>query len=384
MKKEKSEKRAVHRVCTRESIIRTCMGGEYTPQKLEGVAESCRVTPGGLFNIWPFSVLGVKATTCSHLMAIDTKEFVRSSIDNDIFRNLSNSIAKPHVDRTNYNGFVENGVFALIYLLTRHANECVVLTNFRQTVTRIMKDPFMTLDSLNWSDISLYWGQRHLTVPGNNRPLFEAQVSQCLSRPTVRFLLSLVTIVGDTGVHHANILLYDKHTGLLERFDPYQTQLQDFHTDELDAELEALFASITRRKVLRDLRLSRVRFIKPVNVQKKIGFGLQELAEGEGAETTGDPIGFCQPWTIMYADARMSLPNQDPATIPELLQSIAKDKNIGLTELIRPYSQHLHEVNKKVLLAYMRNKGLREHGDRVLAIYGLFLDQLLQYASVLL
>jgi len=361
--------------CTRDAIIRVCKGADNRVDDLEKVAKACHVTPKGLANIWPFSVIGVKRTTCSQLWAVDTESLLRQGLDKHMLQQLESITSHPTVQSTDcYDGYIENGVFALLFLLKRNHKECVILPNFNKTIQRILKYKDMTLERLDWSHISILWKNQQLTLPGHSVSGFIEKACMCLSKNKGRFLLSLITIVSDDNLHHANILLYDKVTGLLERFDPYQSQLKEFHTVELDCHLTKLFKKIVGKNFKR--------FISPVELPLDIRIGLQHKQEEEQQQTS-EESGFCQPWTIMYADTRMSLPNQDPLSIPELFEILAKDKSLSLTQFIRNYAQNLLEVNNKVYMTYwLKHPELYDYLDTRLPMYALFLEQLMEYAAV--
>jgi hypothetical protein len=362
-------------ICTRDAILRACSVRRSSIGGVRKVANSCNVEVRGFSSIWPFSMLGVRWSTCAQLMMVNPEDLLRKGLDMHMLEQLLLVTDKPNVSLTDYDGYIENGIFALLFLLKRNHKECVILTNFEKTVKRIMKYKDMTLERLDWSDISILWDHQKLSVPGKNVDMFIQGAAKCLSKASGRFMLSLITIVSDHNVHHANILLFDKITGILERFDPYQVQLEDFHTEELDIELEKLFRKIVPSKFKS--------FIRPVNLSQAVRDGLQQKAEREDEQTPNDPLGFCQPWTIMYADARMSLPNQDPSSIPELFQLMASDRDLSLTSFIRNYAQNLEEVNNKVYMSYLMNHPeFHKYIDPRIPMYALFMEELFEYAAV--
>jgi len=162
-----------------------------------------------------------------------------------------------------------------------------------------------------------------LVVPGRDQAVYESKVKACLdANPTRRYFMSLLSLVSRDGTTHANIVIFDKATGILERFDSYQAQLEPFETKQLDAELLTLFTRITGRK---DIQM-----LAPPDLSAVQRQGLQFVAEAEGKQrlsifdpftgrtlVAGDPYGYCFPWGFLYIQARFMFPDMDPAFIPE-------------------------------------------------------------------
>jgi hypothetical protein len=362
-------------LCTREAILRACDSSD--PEEIRKVQKICKVTADKNFiDVWPFNQIRLKQRTCDKLLRLDNKVLLKQTLDEQTLQRLLSVSKQPYTAVTNYKGYIEHGIFALLFLLKRNHNECVVITNIERTMRRIIQYPDITLERLDWSDIGIYWRDGVMTVPGKQLRAFVESSQQCLQKPTTRFFLCLITLVSKDQIHHANILLYDKMTGLLERFDSYQTQLEtSFHTKQLDENLDALFRQIAPTEYQR--------FLKPIRLSLRVRNGLQYKAELENQQTPNDPIGFCQPWTVLYADARLSLPNQDPSSIPELIEMIADSEHLSLTEFIRNYAQHLQEIQQRIYLNYwLKHPEYQKYKDPRIPMYALFLEELVEYASV--
>ena len=361
--------------CSEENIIRACETNEFSLDKIEEIGSACKITVSpSILNFWPFTRLNRKERICKRLVEVDSTNVLRQTLDQRVLTRLAAISNRPLVKSTNYDSYIENGIFALLFLIKRNQRECVVLANFKEIIERILRLKDMTLERLAWSDISIYWSDGKMSVPGDLQS-FIAKSRKCIAGRATRFLLSLVTIVSITNMHHANILIYDKVTGILERFDPYQTQLNEFRTEELDRMLHALFKKVDRDNYRR--------FIKPVQLPDNTRMGLQQKAEAENEENPSDPIGFCQPWTVMYADARLSLPNQDPASIPEMLEIMAHDKNLSLTQFIRNYADSLQSISNRICIDFLiHHPEYKHYKDQRIPMYALFLQELLEYSAI--
>ena len=63
----------------------------------------------------------------------------------------------------------------------------------------------------------------------------------------VRFIIIKLTLVTEAGSTHANIIIYDKKTGIFERFDPYGN-VPYLNTKHLDEILENKFSKFCKGK----------------------------------------------------------------------------------------------------------------------------------------
>ena len=177
-------------------------------------------------------------------------------------------------------------------------------------------------------------------------------------------------------MHHANILLYDKVTHIAERFEPYQAFPSNLGMESFDLALEALFMRIDP-----DFE----EFIGPPNIDffRKVGLQLQQEQEGE--LTTLDPVGFCQPWTFLYADTRLSFPDQQPESIPDLYKTWVADQNMTLTAFIRNYAESLYQTSRTVFRRYLEDdhSEISNIQDPESRLFAIALKQLSIYKTVM-
>lgn len=262
---------------------------------------------------------------------------------------------------TGYRGVVQNGVFALVYLLKRSPGDCAVVASLDRTLRLILQNENLQWFQIRWEDIGFVWQNGELFVPYQ----FQEAAARCLSRQP-RFLLALCTLVrGD--VIHANILLYDTLLGELERFDPYEKQSSVFQTRLLDENLKQVFQQLPGFQVM----------VTPPDIRGSIRKGLQARAEAEGEQHPQDPWGFCQPWTILYADARLALPNQDRSSFPELFQAMARRHGGSLTRLIRSYAEAMNQTKIQLQTEFLLNEpSYQQYTDPRVPLYALLLQEL--------
>jgi hypothetical protein len=72
---------------------------------------------------------------------------------------------------------------------------------------------------------------------------FWEEWAKAMNDPTIRFIVALVTIRAQQSVGHANVIIYDKNTHEVERFDPHgRWEIERFNHASLDAQLKEEFS----------------------------------------------------------------------------------------------------------------------------------------------
>jgi len=316
--------------------------------------------------------------TCARLLSLHPPDLDYLPVDvqlNDFIRDV---LQKPPVEETKFRGYAETAVFALLYLLRRNASECVVLSNFRRLADKLLLQKVGTLDDipfLEWSDIGFSYSDSTLEYPGGRREKYLEGMKTCLGMKGTRFVINVMTLISQNGSAHANIVLYDRVMHVVERFDPYQVQLPGMDLPRLDRELEKLF-----REVDPDLQ----DFLSPPDINFFARHGLQLEQESEDEMNYLDPVGFCMPWTILYADTRLSFPDQDPRSIPDLYRKAVADDNSSLTAFIRNYTDHLFKTSFTIFNRYLDSKEeYEDYDDARVPMLAIMLQQLSIYKTVM-
>ena len=137
------------------------------------------------------------------------------------------------------------------------------------------------------------------------------------------------------GIDHSNVLVYDKKTNTIERFEPHGSS-NDFDQDVLDSWLSDY--------VKHELS-SKIKYINPSSV---CPMGLQTLHE----KTETHHTGFCGLWTIWYLDLRLSYPD---VPSDKLLKIASKHlKELGFTTFIYNYSRFVINFTKEFKKKYSK------------------------------
>jgi hypothetical protein len=327
------------------------------PCNLEGTAAACSddklPMPAcdtlGYFRTWPFTYMNKRSSLCDEFLRRHPEYALKISVDKRLDEFLASVLERPDLTFTKYDGYVQYAFLGMMYLMQRCPHECVLFSNLDQTIKRLWAHKDESMEFVDWSDIGVLWRPHPLSkrfrasFPGGRQIYIDAAKRCQTKQKKGRFILSILTLANESQDYHANILMYDRETHQLERFDPYQRSHPSYHTDLLDTILEEVYQEIDPLYV---------RQIVPPGTDFFLGQGLQLRAEMENLQHPEDPGGFCQPWTMLYADTRLSFPSQDPAIIVRQFECMAKDKHQPLTLFIRKYAQKMHEMNQEIILEY--------------------------------
>jgi len=186
----------------------------------------------------------------------------------------------------------------------------------------------------------------YFKVPSN----YVAQVTKCAE---LKFVLIGVNIFdyevkinveselpisrGKNTTAHANMLLYDRNTNILERFDSAfgsEVATQKSHTENqsyLDDSLERFFRQTFAMEYLSPLDWC------PSSIQSSQE---RELSKGN---VEGKIDGFCQAWAFWYADLRLSNPDFTRDQVIELAMAKLKKRRETLTEYIISYAKQYEQ-----------------------------------------
>jgi len=128
--------------------------------------------------------------------------------------------------------------------------------------------------------------------------------------------------------YHANIVIYDRKTQILERFDP-NGEYKSYDQRELDDNLITFFDRI---------HLPVEELIEPVHICPYIG--IQELQGEEIDLKIKNKIntGTCAVFSLYYLQKRLENSNVSPSDIIANLMRIIKQNKISLTDFIIEYS----------------------------------------------
>lgn len=226
------------------------------------------------------------------------------------------------------------------YINKQSSNNSLIINNNNKTskvVHNIIKmyhavAPKLLHYIIVWSDINNYY--------------ISDVLGQAIKNNKHRFIFMRLSLVVNTNLNHANVIIYDKKLGTVERFDPYGNVPYIINTG-MDKFFESHFKKIIDPNII---------YIGPSDYMDNVGF---QVISDEGNiqnKKFGDPAGYCLAWTYWYIETRMNNQNVDIKTL--YTKSIKKINNTKLSfmEYIRNYANFLNLEKDKFFKKAMLNK----------------------------
>lgn len=244
----------------------------------------------------------------------------------------------PIVEKTNFNASSWEDLVSMVYLLHRHPKDCVVIPKDLLTGSgKITQTGFnvnkFSQTSISWSTIENMF---HIPVG------FWVALINCLQRKP-RFIVMPLGIDGlylGKPASHANFLIYNTETKVLERFEPHGKPMADFlNIPHFAKKLADLFNNNVHKDMIREV-YEPLSFCPALNVQK--------IQANELERKIGEVGGFCVAWSAWYADIRMSNPKKSRSEVVSIGIEKLQKSPYSFTEFIRSYSSFLTKVGEQL------------------------------------
>jgi hypothetical protein len=162
-----------------------------------------------------------------------------------------------------------------------------------------------------------------------------------MNDPTIRFVVCFVSLNGKTGAH-ANVIIYDKSTNELERFDPHgRLQIQSYQLPTLDVRLKKAFEE---SPVIPKSGKRPFKFFSPLDYCPKVEvFQAKEQDDLPGIDLRGN----CAVWRLWYVHARLANPKLTRKKLTEY--AAKKMQQVGsLHNFIKSYQLYvLQNIRKR-------------------------------------
>lgn len=176
---------------------------------------------------------------------------------------------------------------------------------------------------------------------------FKFLVKKCLASDKIRYIFIKLTLIPSLNSSHANILIYDKNTNVLERFEPYGL-IPYLDSDNLNKFIEHMGKDCINPKL---------KYVKPIDI-----LGPQVISNdgNYNVRKLGDPGGFCLAWTFWFLETRISNPDIEATELFEnMRENIIKSNNVNGEKLfitfIRNYASDLDKLKNE----FMVNAGIQ-------------------------
>lgn len=259
-----------------------------------------------------------------------------------------NDLTIINVEYTTYIGISIDVVCGLIYLSKKFKNIQTTLSdniiNNNNLLNYYKKNGITKGIYGDFLNFEIIWSFQKLFYPTNIKDI----LIKFLENPSKRYLIMPIGIELSNGAH-ANILIYDKETKSIERFEPYGKDWPpgfNYNPISLDQNLKNLFTNIliTTNK---DIEFE---YFEPSKYEQKIGIQTIDINEYNRGKSIGDPLGFCAAWALWYVEMRIvnhMISRVD--LIPKLIHHI-RNKKIFFRSVIRSYTKSITDYRDSLLL----------------------------------
>jgi hypothetical protein len=190
-----------------------------------------------------------------------------------------------------------------------------------------------------WKNKHVYYINKHLSY----------YLKRCFNSDHIRFIILKLTLIINESSTHANIIIFDKKNGTLERFEPYGNV---YNTIDLDAFIMKNIGTICE-----EYHGQPIKYYNPAIITgNNIGFQSISNDSDVTVKKLGDPFGYCLAWTLWYLEMRITNPDVMPTDlIQKCFQDIVNTHQTGqqssriFIDYIRNYSMSLDKLKNEFL-----------------------------------
>lgn len=212
--------------------------------------------------------------------------------------------------------------YGTLYLIYKYSEQCIVLPYDENLY-------FTQQTSPKWSHLTLTYDEKTNTLIFPNN--FWKYVKDCISK-SKRFIIIPFGFDCIGNVGHSNMIVYDKYTNEIERFEPNGSISGSCFPEDIDLILHKQFKSNIN---------SKIKYIKPLDFCPFFSF--QKIAHVENILDSGN----CIFWSLWYADLRLSNPDINRKQLVSKAIESLKNKDYFNLFIIR-YGKFIAELTSKV------------------------------------
>jgi ankyrin repeat protein len=173
------------------------------------------------------------------------------------------------------------------------------------------------------------------------------EIKKLMKNDKIRFIMMKLSLIPNYNSTHANILIYDKKTNVLERFEPYgpNEMLDEL---ELNKFLERICKKIFNKKI---------KFISPKLFMEDAKFQIVSSDSDPDNKKIGDPIGYCLAWCFWYLELRINNPDiSSKELVNNAFINILNKQSLDSNQVLDYIRNYSHELDK------LKNIFLKECG----------------------
>jgi hypothetical protein len=183
-----------------------------------------------------------------------------------------------------------NGIIASsLFVLSKHTNGHLIFPS--DDTKQNSKRTFMIMWTYDKAE------KRHiLKMPDG----FWNSFDEGMHNNKARFIIGLISLTSSVSGGHANVLIYDKSTHELERFDSLGGLAHgSFQVEDLDTQIKALFEE------QKNIHLPNFKYFTPVDYCPREIYQIRDIDEIGYLDVAGN----CAVWRLWYIDLRLSNPD---------------------------------------------------------------------------
>jgi ankyrin repeat protein len=205
----------------------------------------------------------------------------------------------------------------------------------------------------------ILWADSNIFYSSNN---LKQHINKIIRADKIRFIMFKLTIIPNSTSTHANVLLYDKFTNELIRFEPYGP------VDVMDnSSLNNYISDLMKQTLGNNIKLL---FPEDIMIESRF----QSVSSDNDPETKklGDPLGYCLAWVYYFIELRLSNDIDTKKLLKDSFNIILSKKTANsnpFLDYIRNYAAKLDDEKNKYLLSAGINKedlyNLSYEGERL-------------------
>jgi hypothetical protein len=203
---------------------------------------------------------------------------------------------------------------------------------------------YTTKFASNYGTFSIFWDNKEAHYVSKD---FKFYLLKAMYNKTKYIAVNL--LISYKTIGHANILLYNKDTCVLERFDPAGIQADSQTDKDLDIFLKKLFKEIVAIYNKSNNINKKFTYYSPVN------FFIQGASKDNNYNylKDGDPVGYCVAWCVWFLENRVIYPDLSYAeflkvAIDLIIEKKYIDKSNNLLTFIRNYAHKLSSIKSDI------------------------------------
>lgn len=166
-------------------------------------------------------------------------------------------------------------------------------------------------------------------------PEFKKYLKMCFENNNKRFIIIKITLISNSRMAHANIVIIDKKNYDVRRFEPYGISdiLDEYYLDKMISEY---IKQIIKRKF---------KYIRPGDYLSEAKFQTISNDTFSDDKKLGDPMGYCLAWCFWYIELKINNPDIEEK---KLIKKALEEIKLKYNQFENPYLMFIREYGKEL------------------------------------